>query len=96
MTITRQMLDTTYVCWFRNKRNTEKAKQEILKRFSEEPDDIHHWTPDLLARGTQQPLWPLWLCSVTVWLKVRAYVAVGPEFTHCRLPHYPCKNMPHI
>jgi len=38
------MLDTTYVCWFRNKRNTEKAKQEILKRFSEEPDDIHHWT----------------------------------------------------
>ena len=33
-----------YVCWFRNKRNTEKAKQEILKRFSEEPDDIHHWT----------------------------------------------------
>ena len=44
MTITRQMLDTTYVCWFRNKRNTEKAKQEILKRFSEEPDDIHHWT----------------------------------------------------
>ena len=40
----RQMLDTTYVCWFRNKRNTEKAKQEILKRFSEEPDDIHHWT----------------------------------------------------
>ena len=44
MTITRQMLDTTYVCWFRNKRNTEKAKQEILKRFSEETDDIHHWT----------------------------------------------------
>ena len=44
MTITRQMLDTTYVCWFRNKRNTEKAKQEILQRFSEEPDDIHHWT----------------------------------------------------
>ena len=32
MTITRQMLDTTYVCWFRNKRNTEKAKQEILKK----------------------------------------------------------------
>ena len=28
MTITRQMLDTTYVCWFRNKRNPEKAKQE--------------------------------------------------------------------
>lgn len=38
------MLDTIYACWFRNKRNTEKAKQEILKRFSEEPDDLHYWT----------------------------------------------------
>ena len=44
MTITRQMLDTAYVCWFRNKRNTEKAKQEILRRFSKEPDDLRYWT----------------------------------------------------
>lgn len=43
MTITRQMLDTTYACWFRNKRNTEKAKREILRRFSEEPDDLRYW-----------------------------------------------------
>ena len=50
MTITRQMLDTTYVCWFRNKRNTEKAKQEILKRFSEEL--FHHKRRrDISARG---------------------------------------------
>ena len=44
MTITRQMLDTTYACWFRKKRNTEKAKQEILRRFSEELDDLRYWT----------------------------------------------------
>ena len=44
MTITRQMLDTTYACWFHNKRNMEKAKQEILRRFSEEPDDLRYWT----------------------------------------------------
>lgn len=43
MTITRQMLDTTYACWFRNKRNTEKAKREILRRFSEELDDLRYW-----------------------------------------------------
>lgn len=59
MTIIRQMLDTTYACWFRNKRNTEKAKQEILKRFSKEPDDLHYWTEQniyeqsrkIIARG---------------------------------------------
>ena len=44
MTLTREMLDNQYTWWFRSKRNTEQAKQEILRLFSEEPDDCHEWT----------------------------------------------------
>lgn len=44
LTITRHLLDTEYIYWFYNKRNVEKAKQEILTLFSEEPDDSHEWT----------------------------------------------------
>lgn len=44
MTITRHLLDTEYAYWFRNKRNAEQAKQEILERFSEDADDLHEWT----------------------------------------------------
>jgi len=44
MTITHHLLDTEYAYWFRNKRNAEHAKKEILKRFSDEPDDSHEWT----------------------------------------------------
>ncbi len=44
MTITRQMLDTKYTHWFRNKCNAEQAKREILDLFSVEPDDFHEWT----------------------------------------------------
>lgn len=44
MTITRHLLDTKYAYWFLNKCNTEQAKQEILERFSEDPDDLHQWT----------------------------------------------------
>lgn len=44
LTITRHLLDTEYIYWFYNKRNVEKAKQEILTLFSEEPDGSHEWT----------------------------------------------------
>ena len=44
MTITRHLLDTEYACWFRNKQNVEQAKQEILKLFTDEPDDFREWT----------------------------------------------------
>lgn len=44
MTLTRHLLDTTYASWFRNKRNTEQAKREILRLFSEEPDEFHEWS----------------------------------------------------
>ena len=44
MTLTRKILDTRYAWWFYNKRNTEKAKLEILARFSVEPDDCPEWT----------------------------------------------------
>ena len=44
MTLTRKMLDTQYAWWFHGKCNTERAKQEILSLFSEEPDDCHEWT----------------------------------------------------
>lgn len=44
MTITRHLLDTEYAWWFRNKRNAEHAKNEILELFSDEPDEPHEWT----------------------------------------------------
>lgn len=43
MTLTRKMLDTRYAWWFRGKRNTEQAKEEILMIFSQEPDDGCEW-----------------------------------------------------
>lgn len=39
VTITRQMLDTDLQSWFLNVKNAERAKQEILALFSEEPGD---------------------------------------------------------
>ena len=44
MTLTREMLDNQYAWWFHGKRNTEQAKEEILNRFSQEPDDDREWT----------------------------------------------------
>ena len=44
MILTRKMLDTRYAWWFHGKRNTEQAKEEILKLSSEKPDDFHEWT----------------------------------------------------
>ena len=41
MILTRHLLDTKYAFWFRNKQNTEQAKREILRLFSEEPDEFH-------------------------------------------------------
>ena len=34
MILTRKMLDTRYAWWFHGKRNTELAKEEILRVFS--------------------------------------------------------------
>ena len=42
--LTRHLLDTKYAFWFRNKQNTEQAKREILRLFSEEPDEFHEWS----------------------------------------------------
>ncbi len=44
MTITRYDLNNKYAAWFYNAKNSEKAKHEILKLFSNEPDDGHVWT----------------------------------------------------
>lgn len=44
MTVSREELNTTYSEWFRHCRNAERAKEEILKLFSKEPDSIHEWT----------------------------------------------------
>ncbi len=41
MTITHHRLDTKYAHWFRNKRNTEQVKQQILELLSDEADDLH-------------------------------------------------------
>ena len=43
MTITKKDLDTKYAHWFRNVRQPEQAKAEILKNFSEEPE-LYEWT----------------------------------------------------
>ena len=39
MTLTRKMLDTWYAWWFQSKYTAEQAKEEILRIFSQEPDD---------------------------------------------------------
>ena len=44
MILTRKLLDTKYIWWFHGKRNAEQAKEEILKVFSQEPDDGYEWT----------------------------------------------------
>lgn len=44
MILTRRLLDTKYASWFRSKQNTEQAKREILRLFSEEPDEFHEWS----------------------------------------------------
>lgn len=44
MTLTREMLDNQYAWWFYGKRNTEQAKEEILRIFSQKPDDCCEWT----------------------------------------------------
>lgn len=44
VTITRQMLDTDLQSWFLNVKNVERAKQEILALFSEEPGDGYTWS----------------------------------------------------
>ena len=43
MTITKKDLDTKYAHLFRNVRQPEQAKAEILKNFSEEPAP-YEWT----------------------------------------------------
>ena len=44
VTITRQMLDTDLQSWFLNVQHAERAKQEILALFSEEPGDGYTWS----------------------------------------------------
>lgn len=44
MIITAGDLETTYALWFRDRRNVNQAKAEILRLFSTEPDDEHTWS----------------------------------------------------
>lgn len=44
MTLTIEILNTQYARWFHGKRNAEQVKEEILRIFSQEPDDGHEWT----------------------------------------------------
>ena len=44
MTLTRKTLDNRYAWWFHGKRKAERAKEEILSIFSQEPDDGGKWT----------------------------------------------------
>lgn len=44
MTISKADLETKYASWFSSLKNSGKAKEEILSRFSTEPDELHVWT----------------------------------------------------
>jgi len=44
MTITKTDLETKCASWFSSLKNSGKAKEEILSRFSTEPDELHVWT----------------------------------------------------
>ncbi len=44
MTVTADELNTRYAAWFRGKRNTERAKRDILHLFSTEPEEGLEWT----------------------------------------------------
>ncbi len=44
MTITADELNTQYAAWFRGKRNTEQAKKDILRLFSNESEIGLEWT----------------------------------------------------
>lgn len=44
MTLTKEMLDTEYAQWFRGCKNPQLAKLELLKLFSQEPDESRTWT----------------------------------------------------
>lgn len=44
MTITKTDLKTKYAFWFKNLKDSSKAEEAILARFSEEPDEFHVWS----------------------------------------------------
>lgn len=44
MTITKTDLKTKYAFWFSTLKDSRKAEETILARFSEEPDKFHIWT----------------------------------------------------
>ncbi len=44
MTLTKKDLDTKWQMLFRDCKKPESAKAEILKLFSEEPDDKYTWS----------------------------------------------------
>ena len=44
MILSRDDLDRDWLQMFRNCKDTEAAKEEILALFSEEPDDEHEWS----------------------------------------------------
>ncbi len=44
MTLTEKDLKTKYAFWFKNLKDSSKAEEAILARFSEEPDELHVWS----------------------------------------------------
>ncbi len=53
MTVTAKELETKYTLWFYGMKNTEDAKKEILRIFSEETDEGYLFTEQdiLSSRG---------------------------------------------
>lgn len=48
MALTRRLLDTQHVSWFRNKRNTEQATKEISMNFTSGPNRTFMSNPEKL------------------------------------------------
>lgn len=44
MTISEKDLETKYLHWFSNLKNSQTARETILELFSTEPDELHSWT----------------------------------------------------
>lgn len=69
VTITRQMLDTDLQSWFLNVKNAERAKQEILALFSEEPGDGYTWS--------EQDIWEQSRKIIDRWNRIWFYGTEG-------------------
>ena len=54
MTITKTDLRTRHAFWFKNLKDSSKAEETILARFSEEPDEFQVWSEQNIYEQSRQ------------------------------------------